>query len=272
MLGQSLGPPMECRLLWIEVLRRSSTASRTRSLELSTAGARERRPRRWRDEPSVLRRSPCQHPGHRGSGVSVGRLRPSVTGRLDRRCDFVVPVIVATIAAVRLASKMGSVFGTDWQHDPLYHRRRHWFGGVHKPTPVVSWAFGADEPRRMASYTRRPWDGAMSGKTIPGFVYDRDLIAQAAATQSWLTAQAKRDRRSRNGWRVLAVGSLFLLGLSVSALNYTIPGIRLLPILLWTAPDGTTGAALDHRQPAGRPVRRHHQGVALAIHHAPRGL
>jgi type IV secretory pathway component VirB8 len=84
----------------------------------------------------------------------------------------------------------------------------------------------------------------MSDKTIPGFVYDRDLIAQAAATQSWMTAQAKRDRRSRNGWRVLAVGSLFLLGLSVSALNYTIPGIRLLPILLWTAPDGTTGAAL----------------------------
>lgn len=79
---------------------------------------------------------------------------------------------------------------------------------------------------------------------IPGFVYTTDLIKQAQQTEHWLKTEAKRSRRSRNGWRVLCLMMMGLLGLSISALNYAIPGIRLLPILLWTNTDGVTGAAI----------------------------
>jgi type IV secretory pathway component VirB8 len=84
----------------------------------------------------------------------------------------------------------------------------------------------------------------MSEQTIPGFVYAADLIKQAQATEHWLKAETKRSRRSRNGWRAYSLVVTGLLGISISALNYAIPSIRLLPILLWTSPDGVTGAAV----------------------------
>jgi hypothetical protein len=33
-------------------------------------------------------------------------------------------------------------------------------------------------------------------------------------------------------------------GVLVAALDYTIPMIRIVPVLLWTSPDGVTGAAV----------------------------
>jgi type IV secretory pathway component VirB8 len=84
----------------------------------------------------------------------------------------------------------------------------------------------------------------VSEQTIPGFVGAAELIAQAHATEKWLKTEAQRSRRSRNGWRAYGLMVTALLGMSVSALNYAVPGIRLLPILLWTSPDGVTGAAV----------------------------
>jgi len=81
-------------------------------------------------------------------------------------------------------------------------------------------------------------------QTVPGFVYTPDLIKQAEASEKWQRTEARRDRRSKNGWRAYALMVTTLLALSVSALNYTIPGIRLLPILLWQSQDGVTGAAI----------------------------
>ena len=45
----------------------------------------------------------------------------------------------------------------------------------------------------------------MSDQTIPGFVGAADLIAQADATEKWLKTEAKRSRRSRNGWRAYSL-------------------------------------------------------------------
>jgi type IV secretory pathway component VirB8 len=84
----------------------------------------------------------------------------------------------------------------------------------------------------------------MSEQTIPGFVYAADLIKQAQAAERWLKTEARRSRRSKNGWRAYSLVVTVLLGISISALNYAIPSIRLLPILLWTSPDGVTGAAV----------------------------
>ena len=44
---------------------------------------------------------------------------------------------------------------------------------------------------------------AVSDQTIPGFVGAADLIRQAEATDKWLKTEAKRSRRSRNGWRAV---------------------------------------------------------------------
>lgn len=79
---------------------------------------------------------------------------------------------------------------------------------------------------------------------IPGFVYAKDLLEQAQKSENWSKAEAKHYRRSRNGWRALCLMMAGLLALSLSALNYAIPGIRLLPILLWTSQDGVTNAAI----------------------------
>jgi len=84
----------------------------------------------------------------------------------------------------------------------------------------------------------------MSDPAIPGFVRSADILKQAAATEKWLQSEAKRDRRSRNGWRAYGLLVTVLLAMSVAALNFTIPGIRLLPVLLWISPDGVTGAAV----------------------------
>ena len=84
----------------------------------------------------------------------------------------------------------------------------------------------------------------MNDQAIPGFVYATDILKQAAATEKWLQSEAKRDRRGRNGWRAYGLMVTGPLAMSVTALNYTIPGIRLLPVLLWTSPDGVTGAAV----------------------------
>lgn len=84
----------------------------------------------------------------------------------------------------------------------------------------------------------------MSDQTIPGFVGAADLIRQAEATDKWLKTEAKRSRRSRNGWRAYSLMVSSLLAMSLMALNYAVPNIRLLPVLLWTSPDGVTGAAV----------------------------
>ena len=81
-------------------------------------------------------------------------------------------------------------------------------------------------------------------QTIPGFVGAADLIAQANSTEKWLKTEAKRSRRSRNGWRTYSLMVTALLAMSVSALDYAVPNIRLQPVLLWTSPDGVTGAAV----------------------------
>ena len=104
---------------------------------------------------------------------------------------------------------------------------------------------------------------------VPGFVYAKDLIAQANATDKWVRTQLRRTRRANVGWRIYAVLMTFLVVILVAALDYTIPMIRLVPVLLWTSPDGVTGAAVTPDEPPGRSVRRLGQGVALAIRDAP---
>jgi type IV secretory pathway component VirB8 len=86
--------------------------------------------------------------------------------------------------------------------------------------------------------------GEAVNQTMPGFVGAADLIAQANAAEKWLKTEAKRSRRSRNGWRAYSLIVTALLAMSITALNYAVPNIRLLPVLLWTSPDGVTGAAV----------------------------
>ena len=112
-------------------------------------------------------------------------------------------------------------------------------------TPVVMPRPGVwDECRSVDAGALRFADQALSDQTIPGFVGAADLIKQAEATEKWLKTEAKRSRHSRNGWRAYSLMVTALLAMSLTALNYAVPNIRLLPVLLWTSPDGVTGAAV----------------------------
>jgi type IV secretory pathway component VirB8 len=86
--------------------------------------------------------------------------------------------------------------------------------------------------------------GPAAVSDVPGFVYTKDLIEQANATDKWVRTQLRRTRRTNVGWRIYAVLMTCLVVILVAALDYTIPMIRLVPVLLWTSPDGVTGAAV----------------------------
>jgi type IV secretory pathway component VirB8 len=79
---------------------------------------------------------------------------------------------------------------------------------------------------------------------IPGLVYTTDLLKQAVETEKFVNAQVKRQGRSLLGWRVYAGTMTMMVFLLGGTLNYTIPMIRLIPILLWQRPDGIVETAL----------------------------
>lgn len=80
---------------------------------------------------------------------------------------------------------------------------------------------------------------------IPGFVYSADLIRQAAATEKWVEKEWKRTQRANWGWRAATALAVLLIFLLAGALNYAVPGIRLVPMFFWQKPDGVIETALS---------------------------
>lgn len=83
----------------------------------------------------------------------------------------------------------------------------------------------------------------MSG-TYPGFVYTKDMLDQAAATERFVKTEAKKVRRANVGWRVYALAMTALVGLLASSLTYALPLVRLVPVYFNVRSDGVTETAI----------------------------